>query len=132
MNKEEIKERFDRCIAKIDLKYYYNITLDEDEMVDFYIDEDNIIFFNDVKTPYKAEDVASVKYRKCFDNPDEVEEFVNNELVIRFKNQDFIVLGMSNTYHDYFNAKIAGISYYENKVGYIQALKKLFTENEIC
>lgn len=90
MDKFEVQEKINSCFEKADM-IFHNASLDEDEQATLFFDELGCMFFNDIKTPYKAEDIERVMFYS--DDYD----YDNNYVKIFFINGDFLILCQDGT-----------------------------------
>lgn len=123
MKKTEIKERFDRCAEKAGLNYIVTLTLDEDEYADFCIDENNCLYFHDVKTKYTTDDFKSIKYEKKVFLGGEFDWWINY-IYLNFHNNDYIRIGLDTDFDD-FKAKVDDVYFIRNTT-YVEHFKNYF------
>lgn len=85
MTKEELKQKYN-SIAE-DAGSYSRLTLDEDEIQDFFVDDFDRIYLCDHLTPYTIDDVKLIKYKIA---PDGSDSLAGNPIIMIFNNGDAI------------------------------------------
>ena len=85
MTKEEFKQKYNR--VAVDAGTFSRLTLDEDEIQDFFVDDFDQIYLCDHLTPYTKDDVKLIKYKIDSDGSDSL---ASNPIIMIFNNGDAI------------------------------------------